>query len=116
MLKCRSSGGEAYADLNEDIAYMLNRKDPAWMEMSYLSFFVAAWSTMCAETCLCLAKITGCDCDSQESSSALIKEGLQCLEVSAETLVKEDGTIVSPMALSHYLQILSELENMSSPV
>jgi len=55
MLKCCSSGGEAYADLNEDIAYMLNRKDPAWIEMGSVSYIDAAWSTICAEVCLCLA-------------------------------------------------------------
>jgi hypothetical protein len=115
MLKCRSSGGEAYADLNEDIAYMLNRKDPAVAEMTFLSYFDAALSTMCAEACLCLAKITCCN-SQDKSSSALIKEGLKCLELSAQTLVKEDGKIVSPMAHSYYLQILSELENMSAPV
>jgi hypothetical protein len=63
---------------------------------------------------LCLAKITGCN--SQDKSSALIKEGLKCLELSAQTLVKEDGKIASHMAHSYYLQILTELENMSSPV
>jgi hypothetical protein len=114
MLKCCSTGGEGYADLNEDIAYMLNREDPAWAEMVSLSRFDAAWSTMCAEACLCLAKITCCN--SQDKSSALIKEGLKCLELSAQTLVKEDGKIASHMAHSYYLQILTELENMSSPV
>jgi hypothetical protein len=114
MLKCCSSGGEAYADLNEDIAYMLNRNDPAWAEMVSVSYGDAAWSTMCAEACLCLVKIVGCN--SQDKSSALIKEGLKCLDESAQTLVKEDGKIVSPMAHSYYLQILSELESMSAPV
>ncbi|KAL7436292.1 hypothetical protein ACHAXM_005115 [Skeletonema potamos] len=115
MLKCYSSGGEAYADLNGDIAYMLNRKDPDWTEMASVSYFDAAWSTMCAETCLCLAKITGCN-NLQDKSSAIIKEGLKCLDKSAQTLVKKDGKIVSQMAHSYYLQILSELENISAPV
>jgi hypothetical protein len=114
MLKCCSLEGEAYADLNGDIAYMLNRKDPDWAEMASVTYCDFAWSTMCAEVCLRLAKITGCD--SQEKSSALIKEGLRCLDTSAKTLEKEDGKIVSHMAHSYYLQILSELENMSAPV
>jgi hypothetical protein len=115
MLKCCSSGGEAYADLNEDIAYMLNRNDPGWVEMGSVSYIDAAWSTICAEACMCMAKVTGCN-SQDKSSSALIKEGLKCLELSDQTLVKEDGKIVSPMAHSYYLQILSELENMSAPV
>ncbi len=115
ILKCRSSGGEAYADLNSDIAYMMNRKDPAWFETASLSYRDAAWSTMCAEACMCLAKITGCT--SQEASkSELIKEGLKCLDASINTLTNKDGTIVNDMAHSYYSQILSELENLSSPV
>eukprot|EP00984_Skeletonema_dohrnii_P011683 scaffold4689_cov142-Skeletonema_dohrnii-CCMP3373.AAC.4 len=116
VLKCCSSGGDAYADLNTDIAYMLNRNDPDWFESVWLSYFDAAWSTMCAEACLCLAKITGSNSQSQDKSSALIKEGLKCLEESANTLKKEDGTIVNSMAYSYYSQILSELENLSAPV
>jgi hypothetical protein len=98
---------------------MLNRNDPTWFETVCLAFFDAAWSTMCAEACLCLAKITGstgCNSQSQDKSSALIKEGLKCLEESANTLKKEDGTIVNSMAHSYYSQILSELENLSAPV
>eukprot|EP00985_Skeletonema_marinoi_P020661 scaffold12338_cov77-Skeletonema_marinoi.AAC.1 len=114
ILKCCSSGGEAYDDLSTDVVYMLNRNDPAWFETACLTYFDAAWSTMCAQACLCLAKITGCI--SHDESSALIKEGLKCLEVSAETLKKEDGTIVNRMAHSYYSQVLSELENLSAPV
>jgi len=114
ILKCCSSGGGAYADLNTDVAYMLNRNDPDWFESTYLTYFDAAWSTMCAEACLCLAKITGCI--SHDESHVLIKEGLKCLEESANTLEKEDGTIVNSMARSYYSQILSELENLSAPV
>eukprot|EP00985_Skeletonema_marinoi_P027737 scaffold23234_cov104-Skeletonema_marinoi.AAC.4 len=116
ILKCCSSGGGAYADLNTDVAYMLNRNDPDWFETGCLSYFDAAWSTMCAEACLCLAKITGYNSQSQDKSSALIKEGLKCLEVSAKTLEKEYGKIVNSMAYSYYSQILSELENLSAPV
>eukprot|EP00985_Skeletonema_marinoi_P013054 scaffold6441_cov128-Skeletonema_marinoi.AAC.1 len=116
ILKCCSSGGEVYDDLSTDIAHMLNRKDPVFFETTCLAYFDAAWSTMCAEACLCLAKITGCN--SQDESSALIKEGLKCLEASAKTLKmkKEDGTIVNSIAHSYYSQILSELENLSAPV
>jgi len=121
ILKCYSTGGEAYDydDLSTDVAYMLNRKHltyPVFFETGCLTRFDAAWSTMCAEACLCLAKITGCN--SQEESSALIKEGLNFLEVSAKSLKKEDGKIVNGMALAHsyYSQILSELENLSAPV
>jgi len=114
VLKYCSSGGEAYDDLSTDIAHMLNRKDPVFFETTCLAYFDAAWSTMCAEACLCLAKITGCN--SQDESSDLIKEGLKCLEVSAKTLKKEDGTIVNSIAHSYYSQILSELENLSAPV
>jgi len=118
ILKCSSSGGEAYDDLSTDIAHMLNRKDPVFFETTCLAYFDAAWSTMCAEACLCLARITGSSsgCNSQEESSALIKEGLKLLEVSAKTLKKEDGTIVNSMAHFHYSSILSELENLSTPV
>eukprot|EP00984_Skeletonema_dohrnii_P018145 scaffold8397_cov104-Skeletonema_dohrnii-CCMP3373.AAC.2 len=114
VLKCCSSGGEAYTDLSTDVVYMLNRNDPVWFEISYLSYVDAAWSTLCAEACLCLAKMTGCI--SHDESSALIKEGLKCLEVSANTLEKENGTIVNRIAHSYYSQILSELENLSAPV
>ena len=114
ILKCCSSGGEVYDDLSTDIAHMLNRKDPVFFETTCLAYFDAAWSTMCAEACLCLAKITGCN--SQDESSDLIKEGLKCLEASAKTLKKEDGTIVNSIAHSYYSQILSELENLSAPV
>eukprot|EP00984_Skeletonema_dohrnii_P035563 scaffold35477_cov161-Skeletonema_dohrnii-CCMP3373.AAC.1 len=117
ILKCYSSGREAYDDLSTDVAYMLNRKDltyPVFFETGALTRFDAAWSTICAEACLCLAKITGCN--SQEESSALIKEGLNFLEVSAKSLKKEDGKIVNDMAHSYYSQILSELENLSAPV
>eukprot|EP00985_Skeletonema_marinoi_P011418 scaffold5436_cov143-Skeletonema_marinoi.AAC.5 len=96
---------------------MLNRKDltyPVFFETGALTRFDAAWSTICAEACLCLAKITGCN--SQEESSALIKEGLNFLEVSAKSLKKEDGKIVNGIAHSYYSQILSELENLSAPV
>jgi len=123
ILKCYSSGGEAYDydDLSTDVAYMLNRKDltyPVFFETGALTRFDAAWSTMCAEACLCLARITGSSsgCNSQEESSALIKEGLNFLEVSAKSLKKEDGRIVNGMAHSYYSQILSELENLSAPV
>eukprot|EP00985_Skeletonema_marinoi_P026020 scaffold19749_cov100-Skeletonema_marinoi.AAC.1 len=51
-----------------------------------------------------------------DESSDLIKEGLKCLEASAKTLKKEDGTIVNSIAHSYYSQILSELENLSAPV
>mmetsp|Transcript_5466 Transcript_5466/g.8418 ORF Transcript_5466/g.8418 Transcript_5466/m.8418 type:complete len:105 (+) Transcript_5466:237-551(+) len=102
ILKCRSSGGEPYpyADLNLDVAYMLNRKDPEseWFEIVILSCFDAAWSTLCAEACLWLAKITGCNVHihiQEASESELIKEGLKCLEVSIKTLTNEDGTIRS---------------------
>ncbi len=115
ILKCRSSGGEAYADVNSDVALMLNRKDPSLIEVASLSYFDAAWSTLCAEACLRLAKITGCN--SQEASeSELIKECLECLEISANTLRNKDGTIVNSMAHSCYSQILSELENLNAPV
>jgi len=116
ILKCRSmEGGEAYADLNADVAYMLNRNDPEWLEGASLSYADAAWSTICAEACLCLARITSCT--SQEASkSELIKEGLKCLEVSINTLTNEDGTIVNSIAHSYYSQILSELENLNAPV
>mmetsp|Transcript_4353 Transcript_4353/g.6068 ORF Transcript_4353/g.6068 Transcript_4353/m.6068 type:complete len:329 (+) Transcript_4353:382-1368(+) len=114
ILKCCSSEGDAYADLSTDVAYMLNRNDPVWVETTCLTYFDAAWSTMCAEACLCLAKMTGCI--SHDESSALIKEVLKCLEESANTLEKEDGTIVNSMAHSYYSEILSELENLSSPV
>eukprot|EP00984_Skeletonema_dohrnii_P024757 scaffold13890_cov76-Skeletonema_dohrnii-CCMP3373.AAC.2 len=117
ILKCYSSGGEAYDDLSTDVAYMLNRKDityPVFFETGALTRFDAAWSTICAEACLCLAKITGCN--SQEESSALIKEGLNFLEVSAKSLKNEGGKIVNGMAHSYYSQILSELENLSAPV
>eukprot|EP00984_Skeletonema_dohrnii_P020060 scaffold9695_cov74-Skeletonema_dohrnii-CCMP3373.AAC.3 len=113
ILKCCSSGGEPYADLNTDVVYMLNRNDPAWFETAYLTYADAAWSTRCAEACLCLAKMTGCN---SQDSSALVKEGLKCLKESAKTLEKDDGTIVNHMAHSYYSQILSELENLSSPV
>ncbi len=119
ILKCRSSGGVVYADLNSDITYMLNRKDPAWFEAASLSYRDAAWSTMCAEACLCLAKITVTGCSAQEASeSELIKEGLKCLDISINTLTNKDGTIVivNNMAHSYYSQILSELENLNSPV
>jgi len=118
ILKYYSSGREAYDDLSTDIAHMLNRKDPVFFETTCLAYFDAAWSTMCAEACLCLARITGSSsgCNSQEESSALIKEGLKLLEVSAKTLKKEDGTIVNSMAHFHYSSILSELENLSTPV
>jgi hypothetical protein len=123
ILKCYSSGREAYDydDLSTDVAYMLNRKDltyPVFFETGALTRFDAAWSTMCAEACLCLARITGSSsgCNSQEESSALIKEGLNFLEVSAKSLKKEDGRIVNGMAHSYYSQILSELENLSAPV
>jgi len=116
ILKCRSSGGgEAYADFNADVAYMLNRKDPAVVELACLSHFDAAWSTICAEAFLSLARIT--DSDSQEASkSELIKEGLKCLEVSINTLTNIDGAIVNGMAHSYYSQVLSELENLNEPV
>ena len=113
ILKCCSSGGEAYADLNTDVAYMLNRSDAAWFETACLAYFDAAWSTMCAEACMCLAQITGCN---SPDSSALIKEGLKCLEESANTLENEDGSVVNSLAHSYYSQILSELENLSAPV
>jgi len=118
ILKYYSSGREAYDDLSTDIAHMLNRKDPVFFETTCLAYFDAAWSTMCAEACLCLARITGSSsgCNSQEESSALIKEGLKLLEVSAKTLKKEDGKICNGMAHSYYFQILSELENLSAPV
>ena len=93
---------------------MLNRNDPAYFETAYLIFYDVAWSTMCAEACLCLAKMTGCI--SHDESSALIKEGLKCLEVSAETLENEDGSVVNSLAHSYYSKILSELENLSAPV
>jgi len=93
ILKCRSSGGEPYADLNADVACMLNRKDVAVVETAYLKYMDAARSTLCAEACLWLAKIT--DCSAQEASeSELIKEGLKCLEVSIKTLTNEDGTLL----------------------
>ena len=115
ILKCRSSGGEAYANFDSDVAYMLSRKDPAWAEAGLLSYHDAAWSTICAEACLCLATIT--DCKSQEASkSELIKEGLKCLGVSANTLTNKDGSIVNSMAHSYYSQILSELENLNALV
>eukprot|EP00985_Skeletonema_marinoi_P031043 scaffold35691_cov80-Skeletonema_marinoi.AAC.1 len=114
ILKCCSSEGDAYADLSTDVAYMLNRNDPAWFETTSLTYFDAAWSTICAEACLCLAKMTGCI--SHDESSALIKEGLKCLEESANTLEKEDGTIVNSMAHSYHSHTLSELENLSAPV
>uniref|UniRef100_A0A7S2LV68 Uncharacterized protein n=1 Tax=Skeletonema marinoi TaxID=267567 RepID=A0A7S2LV68_9STRA len=117
ILKCYSSGGEAYDDLSTDVAYMLNRKDlsyPVFFETGALTRFDAAWSTICAEACLCLAKITGFN--SHDESSALIKEGLKCLEESANTLEKEDGTIVNSMAHSYHSHTLSELENLSAPV
>eukprot|EP00984_Skeletonema_dohrnii_P021452 scaffold10724_cov112-Skeletonema_dohrnii-CCMP3373.AAC.3 len=113
ILRCCSSGGEAYGDLNTDVAYMLNRSDPAWFELPSLTYLDAAWSTICAEACLCLAKITGYN---SPDSSALIKEGLKCLEESANTLEKEDGTIVNSMAHSYHSHTLSELENLSAPV
>eukprot|EP00984_Skeletonema_dohrnii_P026131 scaffold15425_cov141-Skeletonema_dohrnii-CCMP3373.AAC.4 len=117
VLKCCSSGGDAYDDLSTDVAYMLNRNDPAWFETAFLAYLDTAWSTMCAEACLCLAKITGCNLQLQDKSSALIKEGLKFLEVSAKTLKKGDGTIGNiMMAHSNYSQILSELENLNSPV
>ncbi len=115
ILKCRSTGGEEYADLNTDVAYMLNREDPPWFEDASLSYFDAAWSTLCAEACLCLAKIVGCN--SQEAyESELIKEGIKCLKISANTLTNNDGTIINIMAHSYYSQILSDLENLSAPV
>eukprot|EP00985_Skeletonema_marinoi_P020068 scaffold11756_cov104-Skeletonema_marinoi.AAC.4 len=113
ILKFCSSGGDTYADLSTDVAYMLNRNDPAWFETGCLAYFDAAWSTMCAEACMCLAQITGCN---SQDSSALIKEGLKCLEVSAETLENEDGSVVNSLAHSYYSKILSELENLSAPV
>ena len=117
ILKCCSTGGEAYANLNADVAYMLNRNDPEWFEAVTLSYFDAAWSTICAEACLRLARITSCTLqESSESESELIKEGLKCLEVSANSLTNEDGTIVNSMAHSYYSQILSELENLNVPV
>eukprot|EP00985_Skeletonema_marinoi_P017318 scaffold9423_cov88-Skeletonema_marinoi.AAC.3 len=105
VLKCRSSGGEAYADVVTDVAYMLNRNDPAYFETGALTLWDAAWSTICAEACLCLAKITCCN--SQDKLSALVKEGLECLEVSANTLKNEDGTVVNRIAQTYYSQILS---------
>ncbi len=109
ILKCRSlEGGEVYADLNSDVAYMLNVKEPEWLEASCISYCDCAWSTMCAEACLRLARIAGCT--SQEASgSELIKEGLKRLDVSISTLTNKDGTIVNDMAHSYYSQILSEL-------
>mmetsp|Transcript_32270 Transcript_32270/g.48749 ORF Transcript_32270/g.48749 Transcript_32270/m.48749 type:complete len:95 (+) Transcript_32270:348-632(+) len=94
---------------------MLNRNDPAWFETAFLAYLDTAWSTMCAEACLCLAKITCCN-SQQGESSALVKKGLECLDVSANTLKNEDGTIVNIMAHLYYSQILSELENLSAPV
>ena len=114
VLKCYSSGVDDYDDLNTDVAYMLNRDDPDWYETTFLSYVDAAWSTMCAEACMSLAKMT--DCISHVESSALIKEGIRCLEVSIKTLKNEDGTIVNDMAYSYYSKILSGLENLSSPV
>ncbi len=116
ILKCRSvEGGEAYVDLKSDIAYMLNRNDPEWFEVTYLSYFDVTWSTVCAEACLHLARITSCT--SQEASKyELIKEGLKCLGVSANTLTNKDGAIVNSMAHSYYSRILSELENLNAIV
>mmetsp|Transcript_4379 Transcript_4379/g.6097 ORF Transcript_4379/g.6097 Transcript_4379/m.6097 type:complete len:119 (-) Transcript_4379:15-371(-) len=116
ILKCCSSGGGAYADLNTDIAYMLNRNDPVWFETAFLAYFDIAWSTICAQACLCLAKITCCNSQLQDESSALVKKGLECLDVSANTLKNEDGTIVNSMAHSYHSHTLSELENLSAPV
>ena len=108
-------GGEEYADLKSDVAYMLNRNDPEWFEQVALAYVDAAWSTICAEACLCLARITSCT--SQEASKyGLIKEGLKCLGVSANTLTNKDGSIVNSMAHSYYSQILSELENLNALV
>eukprot|EP00984_Skeletonema_dohrnii_P013434 scaffold5570_cov87-Skeletonema_dohrnii-CCMP3373.AAC.10 len=67
-------------------------------------------------------KINVTGCDSQDVSSALMKEGLKYLEESANTLKlkKEDGTIVivvvniNSIAHSYYSQILTELENLSA--
>lgn len=117
ILKCRSSEDEAYADLNIDVTYVFNREDPPWFEAASLSYFDAAWSTLCAEACLCLAKIMGCNSQkASESEPELIKEGIKCLEISTDALTNNVGTIVNTMAHSYYLQILSELENLSSPV
>jgi hypothetical protein len=117
FLKCCISicDGDAYSNLDADMAYMLNREDhPAWFETGFLSFGDAAWSTICAETCLLLAKVA---CyNSHDKSSALINEGLKCLKVSANTLEKEDGTIVNRIAHSYYSRILAELESFSPPV
>ena len=71
---------------------------------------------MCTEACLCLAKITASN--SRDKSSARIKEGLKCLDISTKTLQNEAGKIVSDMASSYYYyysQILSELKNLSDP-
>ncbi len=116
FLKCCMSicDGDVYSNSDADMAYMLNREDnPAWFETGFLSVFDAAWSTTCAATCLLLAKIA-CH-NSHDKSSALINEGLKCLKVSANTLEKEDGTIVNRIAHSYYSQILAEMESFSVP-
>ena len=92
---------------------MLNRKEPEWFEVSCLTHHGFAWSTMCAEACLRLVRIT--DCTSQEYE-LLLKEGLKCLDASTNTLKNKDGTVVHSVAHSYYSQILSDLENLNAPV
>ena len=126
IFKCCSSGGETYPNFKDDISFMLDgekTKCPFWVEMSILGYHDLAFSTMCAEACLHLASLSGCD---SQDKSALIKAGLQFLEVSEKAVLNEDGpraahdhdtcgthsNIVSTTAYSYHSHILSELGSL----
>ena len=110
ILNCRSSDGEAYDSIKDDIAYMLNEEDekyPAWFEAAVVSYIDFAFSTIYAEACLCLSRMDACD---KLESATLIKEGYRYLDISEATLKREDGSVTSAVAYSYYSRVLSDFK------
>jgi len=111
ILNCRSSGGDTYASMKDNISYVLNdeeEKYPAWLKASSVSYFDVSICSLYAEACLCLSRMNGCN---EEDRAALLKEGHLYLDLSDASLKKEDGsTITSTLAYSHYSRILSEIK------
>ena len=111
ILKCRSSDGDRFDSMQDDISSILNIDEGFldWVELGSLAYWDIAYSSICAEACLLLANMSSCI---ERDRDALIKEGVRYLNVSEVTLKKEDdGRLISALAQSYYSRIRSLIKD-----
>lgn len=117
ILRASASNCSGYDGIKDDISWFLGEKKeynynvPELFELGCIRNIDWAMGSMYSEACLLLAK--SCHTDEQES---LIKEGVRYAKTTEKSINDEDGNIISDIAYSIHLNILAQLESLSSPV